>query len=43
MFTLSAISAITQFQNIYAQNLKSFRDYYTRVDNGDAATRSAIE
>ncbi|HRH45645.1 MAG TPA: oxygen-independent coproporphyrinogen III oxidase [Pyrinomonadaceae bacterium] len=32
------LSAISQFQNIYAQNLKHLRDYYKRVDSGDAAT-----
>jgi oxygen-independent coproporphyrinogen III oxidase len=32
------LSAISQFQNIYAQNLKNIKDYYTRVDSGDAAT-----
>jgi oxygen-independent coproporphyrinogen-3 oxidase len=26
------LSAISQFQNIYAQNLKNLKDYYTRVD-----------
>lgn len=32
------LSAISQFENIYAQNLKNLKDYYTRVDNGAAAT-----
>ncbi len=32
------LSAISQFQNIYAQNLKNLRDYYGRVDERDAAT-----
>jgi oxygen-independent coproporphyrinogen-3 oxidase len=32
------LSAISQFQNIYAQNLKHLKDYYKRVDSGDAAT-----
>ena len=32
------LSAISQFQNIYAQNLKRLPDYYKRVDAGDAAT-----
>jgi len=32
------LSAISQFQNIYAQNLKNLKDYYTRVDEGYAAT-----
>jgi oxygen-independent coproporphyrinogen-3 oxidase len=31
-------SAISQFQNIYAQNLKNLKDYYTRINNGEAAT-----
>ncbi len=32
------LSAISQFQNVYAQNLKNLKDYYTRVDQGFAAT-----
>ncbi len=32
------LSAISQFENIYAQNLKSFPDYYARIDAGEAAT-----
>jgi oxygen-independent coproporphyrinogen III oxidase len=32
------LSAISQFQNIYAQNLKNLRDYYKRVDAGFPAT-----
>lgn len=32
------LSAISQFQNIYAQNLKNLRDYYKRIDAGLAAT-----
>jgi len=32
------LSAISQFQNIYAQNLKNLKDYYQRVDSGAAAT-----
>lgn len=32
------LSAISQFQNIYAQNLKRLPDYYKRVDSDDAAT-----
>ncbi len=32
------LSAISQFQNIYAQNLKNLKDYYTRIDSGHAAT-----
>ncbi|MDQ6786736.1 MAG: oxygen-independent coproporphyrinogen III oxidase [Acidobacteriota bacterium] len=32
------VSAISQFQNIYAQNLKNIKDYYERVETGDAAT-----
>ena len=32
------LSAISQFQNIYAQNLKNLKDYYKRVDEGLAAT-----
>lgn len=32
------LSAISQFQNVYAQNLKNLRDYYTRVDAEFPAT-----
>lgn len=32
------LSAISQFQNIYAQNLKNIKDYYARVDAGFPAT-----
>jgi oxygen-independent coproporphyrinogen III oxidase len=32
------LSAISQFQNIYAQNIKHLRDYYKRVDGGEPAT-----
>jgi len=32
------LSAISQFQNVYAQNLKSLKDYYQRVDGGAPAT-----
>ncbi|MGI8544155.1 MAG: oxygen-independent coproporphyrinogen III oxidase, partial [Aridibacter sp.] len=32
------LSAISQFQNIYAQNLKNIKDYYTRVDEQLPAT-----
>jgi len=32
------LSAISQFQNIYAQNLKNLKDYYKRVDSREAAT-----
>lgn len=32
------LSAISQFQNIYAQNLKDLKDYYSRIDRGFAAT-----
>ena len=32
------LSAISQFQNIYAQNLKNLKDYYTRVDADLPAT-----
>jgi oxygen-independent coproporphyrinogen-3 oxidase len=32
------LSAISQFQNIYAQNLKNLRDYYKRVDEDRPAT-----
>lgn len=32
------LSAISQFQNVYAQNLKNLKDYYTRVDENLPAT-----
>ena len=32
------LSAISQFQNIYAQNLKNIKDFYTRVDSDLPAT-----
>jgi len=32
------LSAISQFQNIYAQNLKNLTDYYARLDAGFPAT-----
>ena len=32
------VSAISQFQNIYAQNVKNLKDYYARVDKGIVAT-----
>lgn len=32
------LSAISQFESIYAQNLKNFPDYYARLDAGLAAT-----
>ena len=32
------LSAISQFQDIYAQNLKNIKDYYTRVDENLPAT-----
>jgi oxygen-independent coproporphyrinogen-3 oxidase len=32
------VSAISQFEDIYAQNLKNIRDYYARIDEGRAAT-----
>ena len=32
------VSAISQFENIYAQNLKNIKDYYARLDSGEAAT-----
>ena len=32
------LSAISQFENIYAQNLKNFKEYYARIDAGEAAT-----
>ena len=33
------MSAISQFENIYAQNNKEFKAYYAAVDAGDPATR----
>ena len=32
------VSAISQFENIYAQNLKNLKDYYGKVETGAAAT-----
>jgi oxygen-independent coproporphyrinogen-3 oxidase len=32
------VSAISQFQNIYAQNQKNLNDYYARIDTRQAAT-----
>ncbi|CAN5392428.1 oxygen-independent coproporphyrinogen III oxidase [soil metagenome] len=32
------LSAISQFENIYAQNLKGFKEYYASIDSGRAAT-----
>jgi oxygen-independent coproporphyrinogen-3 oxidase len=32
------LSAISQFQNVYAQNLKNLKDYYKRVEEGLPAT-----
>jgi oxygen-independent coproporphyrinogen-3 oxidase len=32
------LSAISQFQNVYAQNLKNLREYYARVDENLPAT-----
>ncbi len=32
------VSAISQFENIYAQNLKDLNDYYNRIDSGEVAT-----
>lgn len=32
------VSAISQFENIYAQNQKNLKDYYSRIDSGAAAT-----
>ena len=32
------VSAISQFQNIYAQNLKNIKDYYARIETDEAAT-----
>src|SRR5262249_17914031 len=33
------LSAISQFENIYAQNQKDFKAYYAHIDAGEAATR----
>jgi len=33
------MSAISQFENIYAQNHKDFKAYYTAIDSGTLATR----
>ncbi|MEP6946454.1 MAG: oxygen-independent coproporphyrinogen III oxidase [Acidobacteriota bacterium] len=32
------VSAISQYENIYSQNLKDIRQYYAAIDNGAAAT-----
>jgi oxygen-independent coproporphyrinogen-3 oxidase len=32
------LSAISQFENIYAQNVKDFREYYSRIAAGEVAT-----
>lgn len=32
------LSAISQFQNVYAQNLKHLNDYFERIDEGNPAT-----
>jgi oxygen-independent coproporphyrinogen-3 oxidase len=32
------VSAISQFENIYAQNQKNINDYYARIDRREAAT-----
>ena len=32
------VSAISQYENIYAQNLKNIREYYARLDSDEAAT-----
>ena len=32
------MSAISQFENIYAQNHKDFKEYYARIDAGRPAT-----
>ena len=32
------VSAISQYENIYAQNLKDIRQYYAAIDRGEAAT-----
>jgi len=32
------LSAISQFENIYAQNIKDFREYYSRIGSGEMAT-----
>lgn len=33
------MSAISQFENIYAQNYKSLPDYYARINDGEFATK----
>ena len=33
------LSAISQFENIYAQNAKTFPEYYGTIDEGKAATK----
>jgi oxygen-independent coproporphyrinogen-3 oxidase len=33
------VSAISKFENIYAQNQKEIRNYYARVDEGRSATQ----
>jgi oxygen-independent coproporphyrinogen-3 oxidase len=32
------LSAISQFENVYAQNLKNLKEYYARIDSSEAAT-----
>lgn len=32
------VSAISQYENIYAQNVKDIRQYYAAIDKGEAAT-----
>ena len=32
------MSAISQFENIYAQNIKTVREYYSRIEEGEPAT-----
>lgn len=32
------VSAISQFENIYAQNQKNINDYYDRIESGETAT-----
>ncbi len=32
------LSAISQFKDIYAQNIKVLREYYAKIDNGEAPT-----
>jgi oxygen-independent coproporphyrinogen-3 oxidase len=34
------MSSISQFRNIYAQNIKVIKDYYARIDEGRLATQS---